>query len=133
MKTLLQNKYVTLSFDPEQSFFLMVFRRETEFMTIEQYKADMLKCADFMKKNKHIRFLTDLTHFHFILNPELQRWINEDVFNYPNPPDYRTAVVISSDFVAQIGVEQMAEERPESGQGIQYFPTVEEAKKWLFS
>lgn len=132
METLYQNKYLSLNFDAKKSFFQMIFRRETEFMTIEEYKADMLKCANFMKKNKHNRFLTDLTHFYFILNPELQRWINEDVFNFPQPPEYRTAVIISSDFVAQIGVEQMAEERP-NPESVQYFSTDEEARKWLFS
>lgn len=133
METLFQNKYVTLSYDSQKSFFLMVFKRETEYLTTEQYKADMLKCADFMRNNPHNRFLTDLTYFYFILNSELQRWINQEAFNYPEPPDYRTAVVVSSDFVSQIGVEQMAEERPNADRTIQYFTTLEEAKKWLFS
>ncbi len=77
-------------------------------------------------------FLSDARDFLFPIHPDLRAWISDHIFR-----DMRTAgveklaLLISSDVITQLGIEQLVDDDPVKGFMTQYFDDKDKAEAWI--
>jgi hypothetical protein len=78
-------------------------------------------------------FLLDNRNFLFSMSPALQEWSASEVTSkmFAKNPNIRTAVLVSSDFISQLSIEQALEEDAETIQTTKYFEDEQEAREWI--
>jgi len=78
------------------------------------------------------RMLINLTSFTFLIDPQLQAWNAAHIIPYIRAQGLKKAAfVMSSDFIAQLSVEQANEEGATQSNITQYFDSETTALEWL--
>lgn len=135
------SKYVIAYYDEDLNLFEQTWLEESEDMEDEEYKSlqlDMHSIADSIDNIRFDLLLLDNRNFLFSMSPELQEWqavnISSKLTKYcPNPEAMKIAVIVSSDFISQLSIEQALEEEEGTEQGTKYFEDEGEARDWLMS
>ncbi|PIY12616.1 MAG: hypothetical protein COZ18_01630 [Flexibacter sp. CG_4_10_14_3_um_filter_32_15] len=87
-----------------------------------------------MLDQKTEKVLGNIKELGFVVSPEAQEWMNEHIFAPAMEVGFsKLAVVMSTEFLAQLSIEQVMEE--EVGQQIttKYFDEIEEAREWIMN
>lgn len=123
--------YADFYFDDLQKLFLVVRKKRTAKMSIDDYKHNSLIWKDLLLKLKPQKQIVDDVNMEFIITPELQKWANENlILPGINAGLKKVAFVESLDAFSKISIEQTMEENFLEIQ-IQYFDNMGRAKKWL--
>lgn len=134
---ILQNKFVKITLDTNKSLAHAIWENTTENMTDEEYKNTFSHIGDIYIKHGVKRWLGDAFNFLKVVTPDLQEWAAKEL----NPKLLtagleKMALVLPSDFIAGLSVEQsvddMSEKNP-NGFHTKYFDNLEEARNWLLS
>ena len=81
MDTIYESKYLRVSHNQPNQLFYYVFDKKTEEMTNDEY---ILLLKDFIKLTRQYRpkrILGDMLQFNFVISPETQEWIDENLFS----------------------------------------------------
>lgn len=129
--TLHKSKYVKITLEKDIALIIDKFLPETETMTTEEFKKEMEIFADLTEKHKPEKELVHLLEMNFVIDPEIQKWMNEKIFPRYAGIIKRMAFLVPKEIFAQAAVEQTMED--EAGQKFtqKYFKTEEEARQWL--
>ena len=132
------NKFFVAYYDEEHKLFEQIWLPESEYMTNEDYKATALANA---AKGKELGlkidlYLLDNRNFLFVMAPEMQTWQAENVSSkvadyVTDPAALKVAIIMSSDFISQLSIEQAINEGHSDSESFRYFDDVEEAREWL--
>lgn len=132
------NKFFTAYYEEEHKLFEQIWLPESEYMTNEDYKATAVANE---AKGKELGlkinlYLLDNRNFLYIMTPEMQEWqaknVSSKVADYVTDPSaLKVAIVMSSDFIAQLSIEQAINEGHSDSNSFRYFDNVEEAREWL--
>ncbi len=128
------SQYLHSVFFPEQELIEMNWKPSTEKMTESEYKQETLNFQDILLKFRPKKILVDTRDMLFIVTPELQEWMNREIF--PTSLSIgitQSAFVMSKDFFSQLSIEQTMEEREGLKFINRYFENKEEAREWLLS
>lgn len=129
-----QNQIIFL--DSEKSFLLLKFIDEDQLMSKDTFKKEMIAYRDAVVDNKIKFVLSDGRKSHFIMTPDIQAYIAQEVFPKVSPYLRKIAFVMPWVLVQKIAMEQMIEEYEvkDSDRVLtsRYFEDIDAAKKWLF-
>jgi predicted nucleotide-binding protein len=103
-----------------------------EKMTENEYQSQMLELVQLFEQYKPDQVLVDARRSRFVIRPELQQWVNENVIAVTVAKGLkRIFVILSQEFIAQLSMEQMFDDALTDRFRTLYFATVEEAQAWL--
>ncbi|WP_338760721.1 hypothetical protein WAF17_14120 [Bernardetia sp. ABR2-2B] len=129
-----QSDYLQIDSSDEQKLLELTWLPTTADMTSEEYKNEHVELLKFMLEQKTEKVLGNIKELGFVVSPEVQEWMNINIFAPAMEVGFdKLAVVMSSEFLAQLSIEQAMEE--EVGQQIttKYFDNVKEAKEWILN
>ncbi|WP_026999494.1 hypothetical protein [Eisenibacter elegans] len=133
MKTRIrENEIYTILHNSEDNVFELRFK-DTSNMSWETFQDEMLEQTRLAAKYKPEAFFLDTKNFDFGIGPEMQTWIDEEIFPKFSANGLRKyAYLVSDEFISQLSIEQlMAEGNAEKQFITKYFNTEEEAFAWL--
>jgi len=104
----------------------------SENMEDEKFKIEVIKIAEKIEEVKPIRMCDVTTNFLYTISPDLQTWVDTDVFpRFIAAGLKRYAIIMSTEFVSQLSIEQTMEEGVGNQFQVQYFDSEDKAKEWL--
>jgi lipid A disaccharide synthetase len=129
-----QNQFIKLIFEAENSLLRYISHPNTQEMTGENYKENMLAYAEQVEQYQPTRLLVDSRASEFVIVPELQEW-TANVIAPRTTSLKKIAFVLNPDIFAQVALQQMMDEKGivEKYEAPQYFENLEEAEKWILS
>lgn len=124
---------MSIDYDKENSLF-HVRRNLPGELSTEKYKEEFLLWLGLIKKHKPRLHLIDERHNHFPIEPQLQQWMNENIFQAALKAGVeRIALVTSKDFVAHLSQQQVLDEDQGQKFEYQFFKTIKQAYAWLLN
>lgn len=129
-----ESKYFTIEVDEKNDLMLQAWLETSGEMGTNTYKEQMEKYVSFHEKYPMKKILVDTLNFNFVMNSETQIWVNQNIA--PRQVAFgmqKSAFLVSSDFIAQLSVEQAVEEQGENPYEMAFFDKKEEAINWLLS
>lgn len=123
--------YVVYRLALDQKLFEVIWKN-TAFLNENTFKKIILKQREGVSQYQPQKMLIDTTHFEYSIDPELQKWFDEYIFQTLYQAGVqKVGIVISKHLFARISIEQTMEE----GSGIlfntRYFHNYEDAQTWL--
>ena len=100
-------------------------------MKTEDFKKEMHLFAELCEKHKPKRELVHLFDMKYTISPEVQEWMNNEIFPKYENIIKRMAFLLPTEFITQIAVEQTMEEEVGLKFIQKYFDNEEDARKWL--
>lgn len=133
MEILQKSQFVEIYYDEFNSLIQQKFLPETEFMYVEQFKKEMLLFADMCVKYRPNRAFIDLLDMHFPIAPEVQEWMNTEIFvQYVNIIE-KIAFLMPTDMIPALSIEQVLDEEVGKIFVQAYFDDKQKALDWLLS
>lgn len=129
-----KTQFATHYIDSENSLITQVWTNENREMTTEQYKTDMLNFLKLVQIYKPKNALVDSFHLNYLINPEVQRWVDKEIGSKATRYLRNVAFILPDNIFQQVSIEQTMQEQ--AGQyyaNIQYFNNKEEALNWLLN
>jgi hypothetical protein len=110
----------------------LVWTPESGDLTDEDYRAHVEIYLQTIQKFHFEKVLIDTTNFLYIIPPDTQDWLNQYIFPLTIEAGLkRMAILLSSDFYAQLSVELAMEENPSLGFSNKFFEDTNTALEWL--
>ncbi len=129
---LYKSKYQVIEYNENDRMLRKAWTTQTELMSEEDFKSEVLKIAECLESVKPYRMCDNTQNFTFPISPELQTWVNTQIFpRFIAAGLIRYALIVSEEFIAQISIEQTMEEGEGRKFTVQYFNSEESAKVWL--
>jgi hypothetical protein len=101
-------------------------RFQSETMTDEIYKTEMLRLVDSLRQHKPQYVLMDNKNFKFVISPETQTWVNTNILAEAGKLGIQGVLfIISDELFSQISVEQAMEDAEGKKIKTHYFPSKE--------
>lgn len=126
-----QNDYLRFYYDHHLNSVVLEYGSESEFLTDEAFKEAMQAYATWVEAHRPTRLLLDNRQMKYIISPEMQAWVVENIS--PRTQSIaRIAVVVSPDLFAEISTEQGLDDI-QKARSLQTrsFQTIEAAIRWL--
>jgi len=133
MKTVYQSKYLTLAVETSKQLIKVLWSANTENMTDEEFRAELIKYAEVSEQYQPKKSLVDTQHFLMTVVPETQEWVNANI----HPRSLKAGIkkfayLVSKDLFSQVSVEQTMEEgNAKEIFDTLYFENESEAIEWL--
>ncbi|TAF66281.1 MAG: hypothetical protein EAZ55_06555 [Cytophagales bacterium] len=125
-----QNKYITVYYQAQQRI-LEVTWTDDGTMNEESYKEAMLAILQTNNQYQPLYSLADTRQFLYSISPEVQTWINENIFtNSENRIIQKYAFVVPTNIFSLVSIQQTMEEGDRE-EKTKYFKSTEEALQWL--
>ncbi|MDX2302691.1 MAG: hypothetical protein NW226_07815 [Microscillaceae bacterium] len=132
MELLYQSNYFTISYDLDNRLFHYIFNENTSLMTDEEYVGELKVFTDFVSLHKPKKVLGDMIDFKFTISPEIQEWVNDNLFKVYREIDFeKIAILLSREYIASLSIEQTMEEDKTNSFKSRYFDDINAARKWL--
>ena len=129
---LYQSDYLQIDAFDEQKLLELTWLPATANMTSEEYKNEHVELLKFMLDKKVERILGNIKELGFVANPKVQEWMNINIFVPAMEVGFsKLAVVMSTEFFAQLAIEQVMEEEVAQQIMTKYFDDVEEPREWI--
>ncbi len=132
-KEIASNNFANYCYDPKTHLFEQIWANPKGFMTVDDYKKELLFFRKQIETNQYSVVLSDLLNFNFIIVPELQIWVDLHITTQIAHIIQRIAFVLPNDIFTVVALEQTLD--TETGirerKKIEYFEDRELAIKWL--
>lgn len=129
-----QSKYLEVHFFADWQLIEMIWLPASTDMTTDEYKSESLIFLDFVQQLQPKRILADTRDLFFIIVPDTQEWVNEQILKPSQAIGLmQSATVVSQSIFTLISVEQMLEEPEGLKINNRYFDNREEARQWLLA
>lgn len=128
-----RNNFFKLDFLEDTKIMVFTWFPTTSTMEDEDVKAAFNKFLELALVHKPIGTIPDTTEMYFPIMPELQEWINYNIF----PPllakniSTRVAFVVNHDIIINLSTEQIMEEVNGVKFVTHYFEDKEQAIEWI--
>ena len=127
-----KNKYIKYIFEEENSLVSYHWTTETENMTVESYKKNILLGIDYVTKYNPKFLLSDQRGKKFVVSPDLQEWnAKETLPKLFKQGVIKFAIIESEDFIIQLATEQTINEDKEKEYSVMFFASEDEAREWF--
>ena len=128
-----RSNYSSVTFDKNQQLLTVTWNEKTKQMCSEIFKKELTQKIELVKYHKPQIHLIDSRKFLFIISPDEQVWVSENIFpGYAQGGVHKLAFLVSKDFIAQLSIRQSIEEDKTEAFQTRYFNCESEAKRWLF-
>ena len=125
-----KTNYTEFSKDIENSVAYMKWFPETEFMSEEEFKDEVIRRLKTCKELNLNKFLADDRDFAYPLVPEMQGWV---VSQFSEVTVYKHAMVLPSELFSKVSVEKTLDEVEGSNKTYKkaFFEDLKEAEDWV--
>lgn len=124
--------YFLISFDKSLDLVHYSFYKTTSTMTKEEYILELKAFIDVVKKYQPAFVLGNMVDFGFIITPDIQTWINENLFSvYAQIGLKKIALLLSNELFSQVSIQQTIEEDENAPFSVAYFENEQEAIAWF--
>lgn len=131
MQTLYKSIFYEILFDERKSLIIHKALPTTSKMTSEEFKQEMFIFLEMCEKYKPNKDLVHLLEMGYAVGPEMQAWVNTEIFFHLAKIIKRMAIVMPIEFISKLSIEQTMLE--EEGKKIfqAYFNDEYKALEWL--
>ncbi len=134
MATKYESDFIKINIDTDKDYIEAIRKLKTAFMTEEDYKRDVVDWIKIIETNKSKYQLVDDRDMKFIIAPEFQTWINENLVAPAVKAGLKKVAFLESpEIFAQVSVEQLMDDRKDTILKVQYFEDEDKAKNWLLT
>jgi len=127
-----ENKFIAMYLNKELSSLDHYWTGNSISMKEQDYKDIMNEIVKQVEHNSLKHLMSDARLFAYAIAPSLQEWTNENFFAKLLDLKLRKyAILLTTDFIAQLSIEQTIEEDKGQALPIQYFDDELKAKEWL--
>ena len=127
-----KSEYSEVNFDENLQLLTVTWNAKTELMDSDTFRKELMSKIELVKHYKPRIHLIDSREFKYIINPEEQTWVSENIFpGYAQNGVRQLAFLVSEDFIAQLSISQSVEEDKTAAFRVKYFSDIAEAKGWL--
>jgi len=133
MQTLHTSKYYEILFDKSKSLIIHKALPATSDMSNEDFKQEMLLFTEMCGKYAPIRNIVNLVDMNYSIVPEIQEWVNREVFPLFIDTIERIALVMPSRIFEIVSIEQTMEEETAQKLHQKYFDNETEALEWVMA
>ncbi|HAS46193.1 MAG TPA: hypothetical protein DCS93_37275 [Microscillaceae bacterium] len=131
-ESIFENEFAASFVDVEKRLYGYKWKRTNRTMTPEQYKAEITRQADNILQYKPLFVMVDFSETDFIIDPDLQGFVTQTLFQSMIDVDTKKlAVIQTEDYILQLSVEQTVNEQTKAQYVTQYFLSQEEAIQWF--
>jgi hypothetical protein len=132
LKQVFSHTLADLFFDEDKSYFEERWKAATEHATDEDFMTYQYEKIEVAKGCLPKFFLCDTRDFKYVITVDMQAWTDQIVMGFwDSTPLKKLAFIVSSEFIAQLAVEQAMSENPHE-YPIHYFDSESDALAWLF-
>ncbi len=129
-----ESKYVKMDYCDENGIFELTWLPASEDMTDEDYKVEHKEFLRIILDNKVEKVLGNVRDLAFVVNPDLQEWMNENIFiPIIKAGSMVFGLVASEQLISQLSIEQLMDEEIGKQIPTKYFSDRDEAKNWLLN
>lgn len=133
-ESIYENEFSETFIDSENSIYGYRWKSTNIDMTPEQYKAEMTRHASNISQYTPQFVLVDFRESEFIIDPDLQSFVSETLFqSMLDVGTKKLAVIQTPDYIMQLSIEQTVNEQKDSKYITQYFSDTEEAQMWFLN
>lgn len=133
MDIIFQNQYITMYVDQDKSLINDVWQPTSDTMSLNEFKEILTIWKDCIIQNKLSKSLIDARTMAFVIDPEIQGWIAEEI-NTPARKAglQKVATLLPSSIFEKVALEQTMSELEEiEGFQRKMFDDEALAKEWL--
>jgi hypothetical protein len=128
MTVVYEDEYITITHHEDLDLIETAARVEDE----ADLRRNLFKVLEVMEQCKPDKMLVDMHEFKFAYDPDIERWIDENIHaKQVELGIVKKAFVMSSDINIQIGVEEVMNNKYGRQMEAAYFLTREQAMDWL--
>lgn len=129
-----RSEYWSISHEPEAELLIPIWNDNSKRLTEDLYKTEMENYVELVEKYQPKQLLIDCREFYFPIVPTVQEWIDKTIFPRVLAVGVMyVAIVIPSELIANLSVQQAMEESEGTKFITRYFDKSEDAKQWLIS
>ena len=129
-----KSTYWTISHKKEQALLTPIWNNNSANMTEDLYKSEMENYVELVEKYQPKQLLIDCKEFCFPITPNIQEWIDARIFPRVLLVGVKyVAIVIPSELIANLSVQQAMEEPEGAKFTTRYFDNIEDSAQWLLS
>ncbi len=132
MEKVCESKYMVVLYDKSLSLGLYRWKSENLEMKDNEYQSEMLRVLKEFSELKPVNVLADIRDSEFVVLPELQIWLNENVIaKIVEVSMKRLFLLLKDNLIQQLNYEQIIDE--DKTKAFQTFYLNDEAKvfEWL--
>jgi len=134
MKILYKSDFYQISYDEKHQLMHYYHPAATFDMTPAQYQEELQAIIKYSLEYKPKLGLGDLRDFQFIITPDMQEWMDEQLQPVNQAINFQKhAVLLPSEFIVQLSVKQAVEINLDTNAKTRYFTDEQEAREWLFA
>lgn len=127
-----KNDYWTISH--KDDLLTPIWNNNSANMTEDLYKSEMENYVELVEKYQPKQLLIDCKEFNFPITPNIQEWIDNKIFPRVLLVGVKyVAIVIPSELIANLSVQQAMEEPEGAKFATRYFDNREDGTQWLLS
>ena len=121
-----------LFYSPDTHLLKQVFTEKSRSMDWPEYQHELTRTNEYLSNYRPSLLLVDARKFEFVIQKDMQGWIQENVISVLNEIGIQKWAVISTpEFISQVSIEQTIESKRENNFQAQYFDKEEDAMDWL--
>lgn len=129
MEILEDNDFQLLIWDKDFKMMHVIWKKESENMTEDEYKTQTMNLIEWSAQNKAQKLLVDGSKANVVITVEQTTWTNEQYASLGKNLR-KSAIIRPKDAVADVSVELAVEEKPLSFE-VQFFENETKAREWL--
>lgn len=126
------SNFLQTNFYPEHKIVEFIWLPTTANLDEAGYRKQVMHQLQSVKDKKPTAMVIDGRDFNFLVVPELQQWVDQEISpQYIEAGVKEMAVVLPGEIFSQAAIEQLLEETSTSQIKTRYFETIDEALKAL--
>ena len=131
MEILHKSNYYEILFDQSKSLIVHKALNGSSEMSDQEFKQEMHLFLEMCEKYSPERDLVHLVDMNYPIVPDIQEWVNNEIFPRLLIVVKRMALVMPSEMVAELAIEQTMEEEEGKKFVSRYFSDENQALEWL--
>ena len=126
-----KNEYLSIKIDETNKVLIEEWYATTTEMTKDEWKETRHKFKDVFLQYKLNKFLSLCKELYFVITPELQKWMAENITKGSEHLVEKAALVIPSEIFAEVSLEQTMSEKETGKLDTVFFDDEQNARNWL--
>lgn len=132
MNVLYKSEFKTIEYQPKNEMIVIRWLPSTATIDEKTFKSEVTISLKFILEHKPQRILIDSSLFNFVMAPQTQEWLDNEVFTvYPKANVKRKAFLVTSDLFTQVSLQQHIEDAKNQTFESAFFQSEEDALNWL--
>ena len=127
-----KSKYLQIEYDAKNNICIANWTEKTEKASHKEFKEWNIELVNKIQEKKPNGLLANTLDYKFIIDIELQEWSVSNVFEqFAKAGLTKIAMIVPKELIAEMSLEQFADEHKEETIETKYFDNKTLAKKWL--